>query len=70
MASSSGRILRVMAGIGLIAWGCFQEGGPNWALIIIGLVPLSAGLFDWCFFAPLFGRPFSGDRLRKNVFNA
>jgi hypothetical protein len=34
---------------------------------IIGLVPLLAGLFDRCVFAPLFGLPFDGERLRRAV---
>jgi len=31
---------------------------------IIGLVPLAAGIFDFCVFAPLFGAPLSGARIR------
>jgi hypothetical protein len=33
-------------------------------------VPLAAGLFDWCVFAPLFGLPFVGKRLRHAVENS
>jgi len=32
---------------------------------IIGLVPLLAGLFDFCVFAPLFGAPLSGPQIRS-----
>jgi hypothetical protein len=30
-------------------------------------VPLVAGAFDWCVFAPLFGLPFVGPKLRETV---
>jgi hypothetical protein len=40
-------------------------GVGGWILAIVGLVPLAAGLFDWCVFAPLFGLPFVGPRLRQ-----
>ena len=66
MASMSGRILRVTAGLLLIAWGGTLLGsywGP--ALIAIGLVPLLAGLFDVCVVSVLFGGPFSGQRIRE-----
>jgi hypothetical protein len=31
---------------------------------IVGLVPLAAGVFDFCVFAPLFGNPMSGPKIR------
>jgi hypothetical protein len=31
---------------------------------VVGLVPLVAGLFDFCVFAPLFGAPMSGPKIR------
>ena len=37
------------------------------ARAVIGLVPLAAGVFDWCFFAPLFRLPFAGPRLRQTL---
>jgi hypothetical protein len=33
-------------------------------LAVVGLVPLLAGLFDFCVFAPLFGAPMSGPKIR------
>jgi hypothetical protein len=36
-------------------------------LIVVGLVPLLAGLFDYCVFAPLFGNPFSGKKTRAGM---
>lgn len=65
MASPAGRIIRVVAGAALIAWGLLGLGG-TWGIVvaIVGAVPLLAGLFDFCVFAPLFGNPFSGPAIR------
>ena len=38
------KILRIVAGIALIAWAL--TGGPVWAWI--GVVPLATGLLGWC----------------------
>jgi hypothetical protein len=65
MASKAGRITRVVAGIVLIAWGVFGLGSTaGYVLAVVGLVPLLAGLFDFCVFAPLFGAPLSGTKIR------
>jgi hypothetical protein len=65
LASSWGRVLRVVAGIALIAWGIWGLGGTVGIIIaVIGAVPLLAGLFDFCVFAPLFGNPFKGADIR------
>lgn len=66
MASPIGRVTRSMAGLALILIGLLVIGGTwGWILVIVGLVPLLAGLFDRCAFAPLFGLPFVGPRLRQ-----
>ena len=65
LASSNGRMVRVAAGIILVAWGLFGLHGAGGAVVaVIGLVPLVAGLLDVCVFAPLFGAPFSGPNIR------
>ena len=69
MANNGGRLLRIVAGSGLIALGVLNEPDTNWLLIIIGMVPLAAGVFDFCLLAPIFGLPFNGKRLRKVVHN-
>lgn len=38
------RIIRILAGLALIAWALM--GGPVWAWI--GVVPLATGLFKFC----------------------
>ena len=65
MASTAGRIIRIVAGIALIAWGLLGLGGTVGIIVaIVGAVPLLAGLFDFCVFAPLFGCPLSGPKIR------
>jgi hypothetical protein len=65
MASTTGRIVRIVAGLALIGWGLLGLGGTTGLIVaIVGLVPLAAGLFDFCVFAPLFGNPLSGRKIR------
>jgi membrane-bound ClpP family serine protease len=65
MASSTGRVVRIVAGIALIALGLLGLQGTTGIIVaVIGAVPLLAGLFDFCVFAPLFGSPLSGPRIR------
>ena len=66
MASSTGRIVRIVAGVVLVAWGIWGLGSTTGIIVaIIGAVPLLAGVFDFCVFAPLFGRPLSGPKIRS-----
>jgi hypothetical protein len=65
MASVNGRIARIVAGIVLIALGIWGLGGAIGVIVaIVGAVPLLAGVFDVCVFAPLFGNPFQGKDIR------
>ena len=65
MASTTGRITRIAAGIALVLWGLTGiQGTAGIVVAVIGVVPLAAGLFDFCVFAPLFGNPMSGPRIR------
>lgn len=41
---STDRIIRILAGLALIAWAL--TGGPMWAWV--GIVPLATGLFKFC----------------------
>jgi hypothetical protein len=68
LASTSGRFVRIVAGIALIAWGMLSLGGTSGIVVaLIGAVPLVAGIFDFCVFAPLFGAPLSGPKIRARV---
>ncbi len=66
MASTNGRIVRAVAGIVLVWLGLAVVGGTGgWILAIVGLVPLAAGVFDFCVFSALFGGKFWGKEIRK-----
>jgi hypothetical protein len=65
LASGTGRVVRVIAGIALVLLGLLGLGGLTGILIaVIGAVPLLAGLIDVCVFAPLFGAPINGPKIR------
>jgi hypothetical protein len=66
MSSTAGRVTRVAAGLVLIVVGGLI-GGTGWILAIVGLVPLLAGVFDVCLFAPLFKAPFAGRKVRSGT---
>lgn len=66
MSSPAGRAFRIAVGVALIAIGVLTGGG--WlALAVIGLVPLAAGVFDVCLFAPLARMPFAGKAFRARA---
>ena len=68
IASPTGRVVRIVAGLILVVAGFWWMSGiGGWIVAIIGLVPLLAGAFDRCVFAPLFGLPFVGPKLREAV---
>jgi hypothetical protein len=64
MASSTGRILRGIVGVILIALGFIMHSKIGYVIVIVGIVPLAAGIFDFCLFAPLLKMPFSGKAIR------
>ena len=65
IASITGRIVRIVAGLALVIWGWVGLSGTTGAIVaVIGLVPLAAGVFDFCVFAPLFGAPLNGTKIR------
>ena len=66
MASSTGRALRIVAGVALIGVGLLLVGGTTgYVIAAVGLIPLLAGLFDVCLLAALFGQPLSGRAIRE-----
>jgi len=66
LASTSGRWVRIIAGIILIGIGLFLiQNTGGLILAVVGLVPLLAGAMDLCIFAPLFGAPLSGKAIRN-----
>jgi hypothetical protein len=66
LSSGAGRVLRIVAGIALIALGLWVVGGV-WGIVlaVVGAVPLLAGLLDLCLIGALFlGTPLRGDEIR------
>lgn len=64
MNSLFGRALRMFLGT-LLAWYGAQIGGVlGIIMMIVGLIPFLAGLFNLCLIAPLFGYPISGRAMK------
>lgn len=62
-----GRIVRILAGLGLIVWGYTQRADTvGIILILVGLVPLAAGIFNLCLISAMLGGPISGARIAKS----
>ncbi len=56
MQTKAGRMLRVVLGIALIVAGLAI--GNYWVLLaLVGLVPLTAGVFGFCLLSPVFHAP-------------
>lgn len=61
MAGALGRLLRILAGLALIAWGWSMRATTGGiVLMVVGLVPLLAGVLNVCLIAALIGAPFRG----------
>jgi len=65
MASTAGRAVRIIAGVALTVAGGVLGGGW-WALTVVGLVSLAAGVLDICLFNVLFGQPLAGKAVRAS----
>jgi hypothetical protein len=65
MAGPVGRGVRILAGAALLAWGWRMGGTTGTLVMIAGLVPIAAGVFNFCLIAPILSAPFWGrDSLR------
>lgn len=61
MATAAGRLIRIIAGAALIYAGLFLVGGVGGiVLAVVGLVPVAAGVFNFCGISELIGAPFWG----------
>jgi len=63
MASSAGRVLRVLAGLALFTLAAVY-GGVWWIAGAVGVVFIAVGFLDVCLVAPLIGQPLSGKGVR------
>ena len=68
LVTKNGRNARILAGAVLILIGLFFPNDKvGLALVIIGWVPILAGILDVCLIAPLFGLPLKGKDIRKQI---
>ncbi len=65
LGSTAGRWTRGIVGIVLAVIGVLL-GGWWFILAAVGVVVFLAGALDFCIFAPLFGKPFNGKKLRAS----
>ncbi len=67
LQSTTGRMLRVVLGLGVIAVGIlFMQGTAGFLVAVIGLIPILAALSGECAIGPLFGYTFEGQRKRES----
>ena len=66
LAGTAGRVIRVLIGVVLIWLGWSGHSFVGYVIAIIGLVPLAAGVFDFCVVAKIMGLPFSGKGVRAH----
>lgn len=67
MSGYAGRLIRVVAGVILIAVGLAVVGGTAGIILaVVGIVPILAGAFNVCLIAPILGAPFSGNALQSS----
>ena len=65
LASGAGRTLRAVAGLALIWWGFSHRADATGIVVmLVGVVPLAAGIFDFCVLSRILGAPFSGAAIR------
>lgn len=63
MQSNDGRLLRVVLGIVIIVVGAVAIQPPlGYIVMLVGLLPLTAGLIGVCMVGLLFGYTLAGDR--------
>jgi hypothetical protein len=64
--SAGGRVLRIVVGAAMIAWGCTHVHETSGVvLLVLGFIPLVAGAMDYCLVSPLLGGPLAGRRVRE-----
>lgn len=68
MTSNAGRAARVVLGLIIISLGQFVvQGTVGTVMSIVGLVPLSGGVFDFCLIGFAMGYPLKGADARKKL---
>ncbi len=67
MAGPIGRGVRILVGLALIALGLFGGLDQTTGIIVavVGILPVLAGVLNFCLIGPLLGAPFSGAKVLK-----
>jgi hypothetical protein len=64
--SLTGRILRLVVGIGFLVVGyMYRDHALGVISMVWGVLPLSAGAFDICYVSAALGGPLSGKKIRS-----
>ena len=64
--SPSGRVFRLIAGMGFLAVGLvYRDHSLGLAAMGWSVFPLTAGGFDVCYISAALGGPFSGEKIRR-----
>ena len=66
IGSQPGRLLRLVAGVGIVTAGLRRGGTGGWVLAAAGVVPLAAGAADVCVLGPLVHGPLQGESFRQH----
>lgn len=66
MRSTAGRTARAVAGLVIIGAGIAIGGTVGVIVAILGVVPLAAGVFNFCLAGPIFGVDLMGHKLAKH----
>lgn len=68
MTSSAGRTARVVLGLVIMSVGLFiVQGTVGTIMAVVGLVPLSGGVFDFCLIGFALGYPLKGAEARQKL---
>jgi len=67
MSRPIGRLVRIVAGVVLIGIGLYVQGPLGVVIAAVGVVPILAGVFNFCVLAPILGCPLSGRRLTSGA---
>lgn len=60
MSSPIGRAVRAILGLALIVAGISMGGPVGWIIAVVGVVPIVAGVGNFCLIGPILGAPFKG----------
>jgi len=66
IGSQPGRVLRIVAGAGIITAGLRRGDTRGRVLAVAGIVPLAAGAADVCVLGPLVHGPLRGESFRQH----